>query len=247
MSLQDYSDYLVDWLNEQRTELYKMQGFVIGISGGVDSAVVAHLLAKTKAPVHGLVLPSPTTSQADIDDAIAVAKSAGLDYTIAPISAVYNEFITSMASLFNTDADRQNVIAGNVQARLRMVALYAYAQSHQAVVVGTDNAAEWLMGYFTKFGDGGVDVVPLANLTKSQVFDMAKLLGVPQSVLDKAPSAGLWTGQTDEDEMGIRYADIDTHLMGKPVSEQARERIDYWHNRSHHKRMLPPQPKAFQP
>lgn len=247
MTLQEYSNYLVDWLNDQRTELYKMQGFVVGISGGVDSAVVAHLLAKTNAPVHGLILPSPTTSQADIDDAIAVAKSAGLTYTIAPISTVYTAFIDSMTSLFNADADRQNVIAGNVQARLRMIALYAYAQSHNAVVVGTDNAAEWHMGYFTKFGDGGVDVVPLAHLTKSQVFEMATLLGVPDSVLNKAPSAGLWLGQTDEDEMGVSYRDIDTHLMGESVSEQAMERIEYWHNRSHHKRMLPPQPKPFTP
>lgn len=245
MTLQEYSEYLVDWLNEQRTELYQMQGFVVGISGGVDSAVVAHLLAKTGVPVHGLILPSPTTAQADIDDAIAVATSAGIGYTIAPISPVYDTFMTSMDELFNREADRQNVIAGNVQARLRMVALYAYAQSHQAVVVGTDNAAEWHMGYFTKFGDGGVDVVPLANLTKSQVFEMAKLLGVPQSVLDKAPSAGLWTGQTDEDEMGVSYREIDAHLTGETVSEPALERIGYWHNRSHHKRVLPPQPKPF--
>ncbi|WP_410471565.1 NAD(+) synthase [Faucicola mancuniensis] len=245
MDLQAYSDYLVDWLNEQRTKLYKMQGFVVGISGGVDSAVVAHLLAKTNAPIHGLILPSATTPQADIDDAIAVANSAGLSYTIAPIAPVYQAFMDNMTALFNADAERQNVIAGNVQARLRMISLYAYAQSHNAVVVGTDNAAEWLMGYFTKFGDGGVDVVPLANLSKQQVFDMAKLLGVPQSVLDKAPSAGLWTGQTDEDEMGVTYQQIDAYLRGETVDDNAMERINYWHNRSHHKRMLPPQPKPL--
>ncbi len=247
MNIPQYSDYLVQWLEEQRTDKYNMTGYVIGISGGIDSAVVAHLLAKTNAPVHGLILPSATTSASDIEHAKLVAKSANIDYTLAPIAPTYDSFIDSMQALFNKKADRQNVIAGNVQARLRMIALYAYAQSHNAIVVGTDNMAEWHMGYFTKFGDGGVDVVPLVHLTKGQVYDMAKHLNVPQPILDKAPSAGLWTGQTDEDEMGVTYAEIDAYLQGETVSEKAIERINFWHNRSHHKRELAYAPKKFLP
>lgn len=221
-----------------------MTDYVIGISGGIDSAVCAHLLAKTGSPVYGVILPSATTSQQDIDDAVAVANSADVPYIIAPITPTYDAFIDSMQPLFNSEADRQNVIAGNVQARLRMISLYAHAQSHNAVVVGTDNMAEWHLGYFTKFGDGGVDVVPLVHLTKGQVYEMGEHLGVPQAVLDKAPSAGLWEGQTDEDELGVSYAEIDAYLSGETVSEQAMERINFWHNRSHHKRTLAYAPDA---
>ncbi len=245
INIQQYSNYLVQWLEEQRINQYKMTGYVIGISGGIDSAVVAHLLAKANAPVHGLILPSNTTSEADIEHAKLVADSAGIDYTIAPITPTYDSFINSMKPLFNAQAQRQNVIAGNVQARLRMIALYAYAQSHHSIVVGTDNMAEWHMGYFTKFGDGGVDVVPLVQLTKGQVYEMAQHLKVPQAILDKAPSAGLWQGQTDEDEMGVSYAEIDAYLQGETVSDQAMERINFWHNRSHHKRVMAYTPDPF--
>lgn len=239
-----YADYLVTWLEQQRRDNYACDGYTLGISGGIDSAVVSHLLTRSGAPVHGLILPAPSTAQSDIDDAKRIADSAGCPITIAPISASYQAFTDSMSALFNDAAERQNVIAGNVQARLRMVALYAHAQSHNNVVVGTDNAAEWYMGYFTKFGDGGVDVVPLVHLGKSQVYDLANYLGVPPAIIDKSPSAGLWVGQTDEDEMGVSYADIDAHLRGETVSEQAMERIHFWHNRSHHKRELAFAPQA---
>lgn len=244
MKLQQYADYLVGWLEEQR-QFYGAKGYVIGISGGIDSAVVTHLLVRTGAPVQGLILPSETTSAQDIADAYAVAKSADCPVIEVPISETYRTFMQSMKPLFCDDAERQNVIAGNVQARLRMVALYACAQNRQAIVVGTDNAAEWHTGYFTKFGDGGVDVVPLVQLRKEQVFELGRLLTVPQSVLDKAPSAGLWQGQTDESEMGVSYAEIDAFLRGESVSPQAQKQIDFWYNRSHHKRMLAPAPKKF--
>ena len=233
-----YADYLVTWLEQQRRENYRADAHTIGISGGIDSAVVAFLLARSRAPVQGLALPSPSTPQSEIDDAQLVADAANCPLLITPITTSYNAFIDSMQPLFNRNAERQNVIAGNVQARLRMIALYAHAQSHNSIVVGTDNAAEWYMGYFTKFGDGGVDVAPLVNLSKSQVYDLARYLGIPQAIIDKAPSAGLWGGQTDEDEMGVKYTDIDAYLQGQAISEQASKRIDFWHNRSHHKREL---------
>lgn len=240
--MKTYLPYLVQWLEQQRLE-YGAKGYVVGISGGIDSAVVAHLLTRTGSPVQGILLPSETTSTQDIQDAYAVAASAGCPLLEVPINAVYQSFMQSMQSLFNREAERQNVIAGNLQARLRMTALYAYAQSHQAIVVGTDNAAEWLTGYFTKFGDGGVDIAPLLQLRKEQVYELARLLNVPQSVLNKSPSAGLWQGQTDEGEMGVSYAEIDAFLRGESVSPQAQKQIDFWHNRSHHKRRLPPMPE----
>ena len=237
--MENYLNYLVQWLEVQRQE-YGAKGYVVGISGGIDSAVVTHLLMRCNAPVQGIILPSETTSAQDIADAYAVAESAGCPVMELPIIETYRTFMQTMQPLFNDQAERQNVIAGNLQARLRMISLYAYAQSHNAIVVGTDNAAEWHTGYFTKFGDGGVDVAPLLKLRKEQVYQLAKVLNVPQSVLDKSPSAGLWQGQTDEAEMGVSYAEIDAFLRGEPVSAQALKQIEFWHNRSHHKRRLPP-------
>lgn len=237
--MENYLNYLVQWLEVQRQE-YGAKGYVVGISGGIDSAVVTHLLMRCNAPVQGLILPSETTSAQDIKDAYAVAENANCPVLEVPIIETYRSFMHSMQPLFNDQAERQNVIAGNLQARLRMISLYAYAQSHNAIVVGTDNAAEWHTGYFTKFGDGGVDVAPLLKLRKEQVYQLAKVLNVPQSVLDKSPSAGLWQGQTDEAEMGVSYQEIDAFLRGETVSEQALKQIEFWHNRSHHKRRLPP-------
>ncbi|MDY4595341.1 MAG: NAD(+) synthase [[Pasteurella] aerogenes] len=242
--MENYLNYLVQWLEVQRQE-YGAKGYVVGISGGIDSAVVTHLLMRCNAPVQGLILPSETTSAQDIKDAYAVAENANCPVLEVPIIETYRSFMHSMQPLFNDQAERQNVIAGNVQARLRMISLYAYAQSHNAIVVGTDNAAEWHTGYFTKFGDGGVDVAPLLHLRKEQVYQLAKVLNVPQSVLDKSPSAGLWLGQTDEAEMGVSYQEIDAFLRGETVSEQALKQIEFWHNRSHHKRRLPPTPLSF--
>ncbi len=233
-----YADYLVNWLEKQRIENYKADGYTIGISGGIDSAVVACLLAKTGANVQGIALPSANMPKVDIAQAQELADSINCPLLITPITTTYDAFVQSMQPLFNDQAERQNVISGNVQARLRMIALYAHAQSHNHIVVGTDNAAEWYMGYFTKFGDGGADILPLVHLTKAQVYDLARYLNVPQSIINKAPSAGLWIGQTDEDEMGVTYAEIDAFLRGETVSEKALERIHFWHNRSHHKREL---------
>ncbi|WP_373100525.1 MULTISPECIES: NAD(+) synthase [Pasteurellaceae] len=243
--MQNYLNYLLQWLEQQRLD-YGAAGYVVGISGGIDSAVVAHLLTRCAAPVQGLILPSETTSEQDIADAYLVAESAGCPVLEVPIIDTYRTFMQTMQPLFNAQAARQNVIAGNLQARLRMISLYAYAQSHQAIVVGTDNAAEWLTGYFTKFGDGGVDIAPLLRLRKEQVYELAALLNVPSELLAKSPSAGLWQGQTDEDEMGVSYRDIDAFLRGESVSPQALTQIEFWHRRSHHKRRLPPVPQSVE-
>ncbi|MCW9732904.1 NAD(+) synthase [Avibacterium sp. 20-15] len=239
--MKDYLAYLIQWVEQQRQD-YNALGYVIGISGGIDSAVVSHLLMRTGAPVQGLLLPSATTSTQDVEDAKLVAESAKCPLLTLPITPLYECFMDSMSPLFNQNAQHQAVIKGNVQARLRMLALYAYAQSHQAIVVGTDNAAEWFTGYFTKFGDGGVDIAPLLALRKEQVYELARLLNVPQQILTKAPSAGLWEGQTDEQEMGVTYQEIDAFLRGEPISAQGRKQIDFWHQRSRHKRRLPTSP-----
>ncbi len=242
MNMTAYSDYLVAWLEQQRTTLYQLDGYVLGVSGGIDSAVCAHLLAKTGQPVHAYMLPTSVNSDSDISHAQAVLDSAQLTGEIISIQPMYDSVMAGVGNALHPDPERVNVLKGNLMARLRMVTLYTIAQSHRAVVVGTDNAAESYTGYFTKFGDGAADVLPLAQLRKEQVYELAKVLGVPQVVIDKQPSAGLWQGQTDEGELGFSYAQLDAFLRGETLDVATQARIDFWHQRSHHKRMLPPAP-----
>ncbi len=246
MNLYRYSEYLLSWLETQRKDFYKMDGYVLGVSGGIDSAVVAHLLAKTGAPVKAYILPSSISAEKDQLDAQLVLESAGLRGEVISIAPMVEVVITQMQDSLHIDSQRANLLYGNLQARLRMVTLFTAAQNHRSIVVGTDNAAEWYTGYFTKFGDGAADVVPLLQLRKEQVFALAKIVGVPQAIIDKPPSAGLWDGQTDEKEMGVSYLDLDAHLRGDRVSEQALERITFWHERSHHKRILPLVPLSIE-
>ncbi|MBK2095345.1 NAD(+) synthase [Francisella philomiragia] len=234
---EEYSKKLIEWLKKICIN-YPAEGFVIGISGGIDSAVAASLAVKTGLPTTALILPSKNNQDQDMKDGLELIKNLDIEHHIVPIQPAYDTFIESTLNFTNLQNDRQHVIKGNAQARLRMMYLYAYAQQNNRIVIGTDNACEWYMGYFTKFGDGAADILPLVNLKKSQVFEMGKYLKVPQNIIDKAPSAGLWQGQTDEDEMGVTYQEIDNFLDGKEVSAKALERINFWHNRSHHKRSM---------
>jgi len=120
-----------------------------------------------------------------------------------------------------------------------MSTLYTVATNYNYLVVGTDNLSEWHTGYFTKYGDGGVDLQPILPFTKTEVFEMARVLGVPDSVISKMPSADLWEGQTDEAEMGVSYAELDAYLQNKQVSHEAREKIEQMHERTEHKRRMP--------
>ncbi|AEI35974.1 NAD(+) synthase [Francisella salina] len=235
--VEQYSNNLIKWLKENCIK-YPAEGFVIGISGGIDSAVAASLAVKTGLPTTALILPSKNNQDQDMRDGIELIENLNIEYHTVSIQPAYDTFIESTFNFTNSQNDRQHVIKGNAQARLRMMYLYAYAQQNNRIVIGTDNACEWYMGYFTKFGDGAADILPLINLKKSQVFELGKYLKVPKNIIQKDPSAGLWQGQTDEDEMGVTYKEIDDFLDGKEVSEKALERISFWHNRSHHKRSM---------
>jgi NAD+ synthase len=141
--------------------------------------------------------------------------------------------------------ERARMADANLRARLRMSTIYSYANALNYLVVGTDNMAELYTGYFTKYGDGAVDILPIANLLKREVRQWASVLGVPENVIKKAPSAGLWVGQTDEDEMGISYDIIDDYLSGKKVSEENIRIIERFHKNTQHKRETPPKPPPF--
>lgn len=242
----NYVDYLVEWLHEER-KLRNLDGFVFGLSGGVDSAVVSCLLAKADC-LNSFAVMMPCHSDVnDLQDAQKMLDLCRLEHTTVDLSATHTTFYQTVGkdNLQGRNAQEARVIDGNVRARLRMVTLYAIAQSRNALVVGTDNQVEWQMGYFTKFGDGGVDVVPLFHLMKDDVYDMARYLGVPLSIIDKQPSGGLWEAQTDESEIGLSYAEMNRALRGEAVSEETQRIIKHWHDRSQHKRELPRIPKAF--
>ena len=187
------------------------KGAVIGLSGGIDSALTAYLtvLALGKENVLGLLLPEKgITSKADIDDAIVVANTLGIEYKIIEISSVLASF-SSVIPVFDNKAKTAN---GNLKARTRMCILYYHANLMDRMVIGTGNKTELLLGYFTKYGDGGVDIEPIGDLYKTRVRGLSRYMGVPERIIEKTPTAGLWPGQTDEGELGVSYEAADQIL-----------------------------------
>jgi NAD+ synthase len=186
------------------------QGVVVGLSGGIDSALVTKLCIEAIGPdkVINIFLPSGATPKEDVKDVEMLSERFGTELIIIDIDPVlrcYGKLIPSV---------ERKVMAGNLMARTRMSILYHYARMMGLLVMGTGNKSELLMGYFTKFGDGAADFLPIGDLYKTEVWDLAKRMGVPERIIDKAPSAGLWPGQTDEGEMGISYEDLDRVLLG---------------------------------
>ncbi len=207
------ASYLSEWL-EQHVTGSGGRGAVLGLSGGIDSTVVA-ALCKRAFPHHtlGLVLPCDSDPR-DADDARLAANHfavASCTVDLTPTFAMFSRELHESCSEVPAD-DRLTV--ANIKTRLRMTTLYAFANHLDYRVIGTGNASELAIGYFTKYGDGGVDLLPLGSLTKTAVRELARHLDVPSRIIDKPPSAGLWSGQTDEGEMGFSYEELDAYLAG---------------------------------
>jgi NAD+ synthase len=235
-------DRVVEWIRETVQNAHQ-NGVVVGLSGGIDSAVVANLVKRAfPEDSIGVILPVKSSTKDSID-ARAVAEKCGLHWIEMDLSVSHELIFDDIKIKLDRDLNgRARITDANLRARLRMSTLYGVANSLGYLVAGTDNAAEVLTGYFTKYGDGGVDFLPIANLTKREVYEWAKVLGVPQQVIDRAPSAGLWEGQTDEAELGVKYNEIDDFLEGKEISEAAQARIEHLYNVTAHKRVMPPKP-----
>jgi NAD+ synthase len=193
------------WI-KQKVKDSGAKGIVLGLSGGIDSAVVAALAKKAVGVNNLLVLFMPCNSNPqDLKDAKLVAHKLGLKSKLVELSAVYNNFMKVLPGAVS-------LAQGNLKPRLRMSTLYYFANKLNYLVCGTGNKSELLVGYFTKYGDGGVDILPIADLFKRQVRQLAKELKIPQAIITKPPTAGLWHGQTDEGEMGITYNELDDIL-----------------------------------
>ncbi len=228
---------IVEWLRK-KVEDSHTKGLVVGLSGGIDSAVVGFLIKKAFPENSlGVILPCKSSGK-DRVDAIKTAEKAGLKYTEIDLTDVHELLYQKSMKAIGRDVNNRMTDA-NLRARLRMSTIYSIANELNYLVVGTDNKAELYTGYFTKYGDGGVDILPISDLTKREVYDLARELGVPSEVIKRDPSAGLWEGQTDEKEMGITYNAIDDFLDGKEIDEADKKRLLQMHQRTEHKRRSP--------
>jgi len=233
-------DQIAAWLRE-RLAAAGADGFVFGLSGGVDSATAAALAVRAVGPGRVLAVLLPCHSQPmDARLARLVAATFDIPTVIVELSDAYDAL---MAHFPRSD---HPLAAANVKPRLRMIAWYYLAQAHNYLVLGAGNKTEITVGYFTKFGDSGVDLLPVGDLTKTQVWELARELGVPQEVVERSPTAGLWPGQTDEREMGITYAELDRVLAAIEAQDTSDlepatlAKVQGMIARSAHKRAMPP-------
>lgn len=249
---------IAEWLR-QRASAAAARGFVVGLSGGIDSAVVVRL-CQMAAPgqVAGVIMPCHSDPR-DESDARLVADHFGIPSIRVDLAPAYDMLVNSVRNAMgafpadmippagdaSTDVKSRMPLA-NMKPRLRMTTLYFVANTLNYLVAGTGNRAELTIGYFTKYGDGGVDVLPIGELLKTDVRAIARDLGVPQPIIDKAPSAGLWLGQTDEQEMGFSYAELERYLTGGPeaIAPALALRLERMIRATEHKRTIAPTPST---
>ena len=244
---QGYADVIKSFISFRVNEA-KAKSVVIGLSGGLDSAVTTKMCVEAlgKEKVFCILLPTENTPKEDTEDALEFAKSLGVKYRIINISGI----VKKIASTIHNKMKKKEM--GNIHARTRMIVLYYFANKNNYLVVGSGNKTELLMGYFTKYGDGACDIMPLGDLYKTQVRELAKHLKIPEKIINKTPRAGLWKGQTDESELGIKYEILDQILYGmekglknneivKSVGVEISEvkRIKNIVNSTKHKRKMP--------
>jgi len=244
MTLEKYLDEIVLFIQDYLKQAHS-NDLVLGLSGGVDSTLVAALAKKAvgKDHLHCVMLPIHS-NPADLEDALQIAKHLDINYDVVDASETYDTYIKDLKKV---DISLCKGSQSNLKVRIRMSILYAIAQNHNALVLGTDNMDERYTGYFTKYGDGACDLLPIVHLTKGEVVEACILLGIPEKFARRIPTAGLFEGQTDEGEMGITYKDLDAYLLGdRSMSEETIKRIERLHAVSEHKRKDIPTPKEFE-
>ncbi|MFP4170247.1 MAG: NAD+ synthase [Methanomassiliicoccales archaeon] len=208
--LNDDAEPAIKEFIRSKVEETSSEGVVVGLSGGIDSALVSKLCCDALGPerVLNIFMPSKSTPDPDRRDVEEFCDRFGMELRTFDISEVVSCFCSQLPSAERLD------LKGNVMARARMVVLFHHANLMSRLVMGTGNKSELLIGYFTKFGDGASDFGPIGDLYKTEVWELASRVGVPERIVNKVPCAGLWEGQTDEGEMGVFYEDLDSILMG---------------------------------
>lgn len=231
MNIELKAEKLVKWIKQVVDEA-GAKGVVLGISGGVDSAVVA-AAAKRAFPndTLGIIMPCHS-NQKDEDDAMLLINSLNIKYKKVVLDDVFDSFLRSTGST----GDESRLAIANIKPRLRMVTLYYHGALNNYLVAGTSNKSELAVGYFTKYGDSGSDIIPLAPFVKHEVWELARYFNVPDRIIDKAPTAGLWENQTDELEMGITYKELDDYIVTGKAEERVKSIVDNLNRKSQHKR-----------
>ena len=242
MTLKEYLKVIEKFVADYLVESHQKQ-YVLGLSGGVDSSLVAAICknAVGKEKLTCIMMPIDS-NPADLEDALDLAKQLDLNYLVIDGSKSFNKTVEEFKKQ-GIELDRATL--ANLKVRIRMTILYAYAQKVGGLVIGTDNKDERYTGYFTKYGDGGVDLLPIVHLLKREVVEACKIYGISDRLAERVPTAGLFEGQTDETEMGVKYEDLDNYLLGKEIDQKSKERIEHLHRISEHKRAPLPTPINF--
>lgn len=236
--MDNYRKYLEKWIKDEVNKT-GLKGVVFGLSGGIDSAVVAGLIRHEFKDNHIALIMSCESDDRDEIDAMKVINDFDLNYRSINLSNIWKDYIKLMGT-------KNEIGNANTKSRLRMTTLYNIAQENNYLVLGTSNKDEIFLGYFTKYGDGASDLLPLSSLNKMEIFELAKNLKVDSSIINKPPSAGLIKNQTDEDDMKIKYEDISKYFDNKKnLSKDKIIKIENIRDKNKHKSVLMDRPKSL--
>jgi len=229
------ANLIQNWVKD-KVEQAGSDGVILGLSGGIDSSVLAVLLKRAfGAKMLALIMPCHS-DPSDLIHAELLSRKFDIPNHVIDITRIYDDYVKETSKL----CEISKLAAANTKSRLRMTTLYTIGQSKNYLVCGASNKSELIIGYFTKHGDSGCDLLPVADLLKREIYELAEYLDIPKEIIEKPPSAGLWNGQTDEQEIGLSYAIIDNFIVTGEADIAAVSRINLMNSLSVHKRTTPP-------